>query len=123
MKSAFESRRVWFALPLLAAAAWAFVSTDVKAAASAEAVTADEAAIEIVTDAVETPVEVSAADEVVPFDESALMINNCTYYNNANHTMVVGQFGYDCCNNPVAWGKKTRYYVCGGCFPCFPPPQ
>jgi hypothetical protein len=48
---------------------------------------------------------------------------NCTYYNNANHTTVVGQFGYDCCNNPVAWGKRTAYYSCGGCFICFPPPR
>jgi hypothetical protein len=49
--------------------------------------------------------------------------SNCTYYNNANHTAIIGQFGYDCCNNPVAWGRKTSYYVCGGCFPCTPPPQ
>lgn len=48
---------------------------------------------------------------------------NCTYYSNPFHTTVVGQFGYDCCNNPVAWGVKTPYSVCGGCFPCFPPPQ
>lgn len=47
---------------------------------------------------------------------------NCTYYNNAAHTMVVGQFGYDCCNNPVAWGRKSSFSVCGGCFPCIPPP-
>jgi Family of unknown function (DUF6289) len=47
---------------------------------------------------------------------------NCTYYNNANHTKVVGQFGKDCCNNTVAWGVRTSYYVCGpGCFICFPP--
>jgi hypothetical protein len=46
---------------------------------------------------------------------------NCTYYNNANHSKVVGQFGYDCCNNYVAWGTRTSYYVCGGCFICFPP--
>ena len=49
--------------------------------------------------------------------------SNCTYYNNAAHTTVVGKFGYDCCNNPVAWGKKTQYSVCGGCFPCTPPPR
>ena len=48
---------------------------------------------------------------------------NCTYYNNASHTTVVGQFGYDCCNNRVAWGKKTSFYTCGGCFVCFPPPR
>lgn len=49
--------------------------------------------------------------------------SNCTYYSNASHTTVVGQFGYDCCNNPVAWGKKTKYSICGGCFPCTPPPR
>lgn len=49
--------------------------------------------------------------------------SNCTYYSNAAHTTVVGQFGYDCCNNPVAWGRKTAYKVCGGCFPCVPPPR
>ena len=48
---------------------------------------------------------------------------NCTYYNNAAHTTVVGQYGYDCCNNRVAWGKKTQFSVCGGCFVCFPPPR
>ena len=49
--------------------------------------------------------------------------SNCTYYNNAAHTTIVGQFGKDCCNNPVAWGIKTQYSVCGGCFICFPPPR
>ena len=49
--------------------------------------------------------------------------SNCTYYSNASHTTVVGQFGYDCCNNPVAWGIKTQYKSCGGCFICFPPPR
>lgn len=48
---------------------------------------------------------------------------NCTYYNNAAHSKVVGQFGYDCCNNYVAWGVKTKYSVCGGCFICYPPPR
>lgn len=46
---------------------------------------------------------------------------NCTYYANASYTTVVGQFGKDCCNNTVAWGKKTKYVRCGGCFICFPP--
>jgi hypothetical protein len=48
---------------------------------------------------------------------------NCTYYSNGSNTTIVGQFGYDCCNNPVAWGKKTKFAVCGGCFPCVPPPR
>jgi len=48
--------------------------------------------------------------------------SNCTYYNNASHTTVVGQFGKDCCNNTVAWGVKTQFSSCGGCFICFPPP-
>jgi hypothetical protein len=58
-----------------------------------------------------TPVSVSAPS------------GNCTYYNNAAHTTVVGQYGYDCCNNRVAWGTKTKYSVCGGCFVCLPPPR
>jgi hypothetical protein len=49
--------------------------------------------------------------------------SNCTYYSDASYTTVVGQYGYDCCNNPVAWGKKTQYSVCGGCFTCYPPPR
>jgi hypothetical protein len=48
---------------------------------------------------------------------------NCTYYSNASHTTVVGQYGYDCCNNYVAWGVKTSFSQCGGCFVCFPPPR
>ena len=48
--------------------------------------------------------------------------SNCTYYSDASHTTVVGQYGKDCCNNTVAWGVKTQYSVCGGCFICFPPP-
>jgi len=54
---------------------------------------------------------------------NAVAASNVTYYNNAAHTMVVGQFGHDCCNNPVAWGKKSKYPVYGGCFPCVPPPR
>ncbi|HYO15412.1 MAG TPA: DUF6289 family protein [Thermoanaerobaculia bacterium] len=48
---------------------------------------------------------------------------NCTYYRDASKTTVVGQYGYDCCNNRVAWGVKTAYSTCGGCFICFPPPR
>ncbi|HKQ63329.1 MAG TPA: DUF6289 family protein [Candidatus Polarisedimenticolaceae bacterium] len=57
---------------------------------------------------------------MVPTTEAA-PAGNCTYYNNAAHQTVVGKFGKDCCNNPVAWGVRTSYYVCGGCFICFPP--
>ena len=57
---------------------------------------------------------------VAPAAEAA-PAGNCTYYSNASYTTVVGQYGYDCCNNPVAWGKKTKYARCGGCFICFPP--
>jgi len=64
---------------------------------------------------------VFTAATVVPRETVAA--SNCTYYNNAAHTTVVGQFGYDCCNNPVAWGHKTQFSVCGGCFPCIPPPR
>ena len=48
---------------------------------------------------------------------------NCTYYSNGSYTTVVGQYGYDCCNNYIAWGKKTQFSQCGGCFTCFPPPR
>lgn len=58
----------------------------------------------------------------IPANQAA-PAGNCTYYNNANHSKVVGQFGYDCCNNRVAWGVRTAYYSCGGCFICFPPPR
>ena len=48
---------------------------------------------------------------------------NCTYYNNAAHSQVVGRYGYDCCNNYIAWGIKTAYYTCSpACFICYPPP-
>lgn len=63
-----------------------------------------------------------AATSVEPAPTAAAAVSNCTYYNNAQHTNVVGQFGRDCCNNPVAWGHKTQYSECGGCFPCIPPP-
>ena len=58
----------------------------------------------------------------VPTSEAAPS-GNCTYYNNASHTTVVGQFGYDCCNNRDAWGKKTDFSSCAGCFNCYPPPR
>jgi hypothetical protein len=71
--------------------------------------------------------ELTSTDEAVVVSEegggsSFALASNCTYYNNAQHTQIVGQFGYDCCNNAVAWGKKTAFKVCGGCFICFPPP-
>jgi hypothetical protein len=53
----------------------------------------------------------------------AVAVSNATYYSSGAHTQVVGQFGYDCCNNPVAWGIKTKFVVYGGCFPCVPPPR
>ena len=56
----------------------------------------------------------------VPPSEAALA-SNCTYYSNASKTTVVGQYGYDCCNNRIAWGSKTAYSTCGGCFFCVPP--
>ena len=57
----------------------------------------------------------------VPRAEAILGV--CTYYSDASHTMVVGRFGKDCCNNTVAWGRKTKFSSCGGCFPCTPPPR
>ena len=104
-------RKMLFAAPLLAGvAAWALPSTNVEAAADSTA-TADA-----------TNADADATADATA-DSIALVVNNCTYYNNASHSQVVGQFGYDCCNNPVSWGKKTRFSQCGGCFPCIPPPQ
>lgn len=55
---------------------------------------------------------------------NAAAANNCTYYSNASHTTVVGEFGYDCCNNKVARGIKTQYSVCSSaCLLCVPPPR
>jgi hypothetical protein len=49
--------------------------------------------------------------------------SNCTYYNNAAHSQVVGQVGYDCCNNYIHWGTTSAYKVCStACFICYPPP-
>jgi hypothetical protein len=53
----------------------------------------------------------------------AWAVTNATYYSNGSYTQVVGQFGVDCCNNPVAWGTKTKFVIYGGCFVCFPPPR
>ena len=48
---------------------------------------------------------------------------NCTYYSDASYTTVVGEFGYDCCNNKVARGRKTPYSRCSSaCLLCVPPP-
>jgi hypothetical protein len=57
-----------------------------------------------------------------PPASEAAPAGNCTFYNNASHSTVVGQRGKDCCNNPVSWGVTSSYYVCGGCFVCVPPP-
>jgi hypothetical protein len=53
----------------------------------------------------------------------AFAVTNATYYSNGSYNTVVGQFGVDCCNNPVAWGTKTKWVIYGGCFVCFPPPR
>lgn len=57
---------------------------------------------------------------VAPSSQAA-PAGNCSYYSNGSYTTVVGQFGYDCCNNYVAWGVKTKFKRCGGCFICYPP--
>lgn len=59
---------------------------------------------------------------VAPAIEAA-PAGNCTYYSNGSYSTVVGQYGYDCCNNYVHWGVTTKFKVCGGCFVCFPPPR
>jgi len=122
-------RKVLFATPVLfAAAALALPSRNVQAAGPASsdvtsAVIGDVAA-DVIVD-VTTDVAGELFEEAVDAgtDGDMLLVSNCTYYNNANQTQVVGQFGYDCCNNPVAWGKKTQFKTCGGCFPCIPPPR
>ena len=54
---------------------------------------------------------------------SASSGSNCTYYSDASHTTVVGEFGKDCCNNIVARGHKSSYSVCSSaCLLCVPPP-
>ena len=54
--------------------------------------------------------------------EAAAAAANCSYYNNANHSTLVGQFGRDCCNNTVAWGTKTSFSECSSvCLLCVPP--
>jgi len=63
-----------------------------------------------------------SASTTVAEEALALPALNVTYYSNALHTTIVGRFGYDCCNNPVAWGKKSQFASTGGCFPCVPPP-
>ena len=55
---------------------------------------------------------------------SAATGSNCTYYSDASHTTVVGEFGKDCCNNTVARGHKSSYSVCSSaCLICYPPPR
>jgi hypothetical protein len=68
------------------------------------------------------PVSPDAAVTTLAEESLALPAANVTYYSNALHTTIVGRFGYDCCNNPIAWGKKSKYATSGGCFPCVPPP-
>jgi hypothetical protein len=120
-------RKVLFATPVLfAAAALVLPSKNVQAAPSPDVTTAviADVAADVIVD-VATNVAGQLVEEAVDVsaDGDMLLISNCTYYNNANHTQIVGQFGYDCCNNPVAWGRKSQFYTCGGCFPCIPPPR
>jgi hypothetical protein len=110
---------------LFVTAGLAMPTNDVQVVAAASAdVTTDviaDAAVEVVVDA--TAESVDDLVEDVSVDDALLLVSNCTYYNNASHSQVVGQFGYDCCNDPVAWGRRTQYKSCGGCFPCIPPPR
>ena len=65
-----------------------------------------------------------AGSPVVSHDRNDLAAgSNCTYYSEASKTNIVGRYGKDCCNNTVAWGQKTKWSTCGGCFPCTPPPR
>jgi hypothetical protein len=38
--------------------------------------------------------------------------NVCTYYNNAQHTTVVGARGTGCCGSVINWGVTSAYKVC-----------
>ena len=115
MIAKFGVRKMLFATPLLTALA----------AVTALALPASEVQADATVPTVDATanVEADTAIEVGVGEELLLVALNCTYYNNAAHTTIVGQFGYDCCNNRVAWGRKTAYSSCGGCFHCFPPPQ
>jgi hypothetical protein len=106
-------RKVLFAAPLLTALA----------AVAALALPASEVQGDVTVPTVDATADVGADVVIGGGEELSLVALNCTYYNNAAHTTVVGQFGYDCCNNPVHWGRKSAYSSCGGCFVCFPPPQ
>lgn len=114
MMKRFGFQKALLALaPLVAvAAAWALSTDSVEAAPPTE-----EVAVVAPAD-----VDAEAASELAA---AALLGpgSNCTYYSNPSKTVVVGQFGYDCCNNYVAWGMKTKYSTCGGCFICYPPPR
>ena len=105
-------RKVLLVVPLLAVVAvWTMATSHARAEATATSFEKCSAGAAVTP----APADPAGGDQ--------MFISNCTYYNNAQHTQIVGQFGYDCCNNPVAWGRKTSYYVCGGCFPCIPPPR
>ena len=54
---------------------------------------------------------------------NAAPAGNCIFYSDASHTTEVGRLGKDCCNNPVHTGHTSSFYVCGGCFICYPPPR
>lgn len=93
-------RRLLFAAPCLLAAsalAWASLSS--------------------------APAAPAPVPEPAPEPQLSVPAANVTYYNNMFHLVIVGRFGMDCCNNVVAWGKKTPYATTGGCFPCVPPPK
>jgi hypothetical protein len=105
-------RKVLLVVPLLAVVAvWTIATSHARAEAAAASF--EKCSV----GAVLTP------DPVLETGGDDMFISNCTYYNNAQHTQIVGQFGYDCCNNPVAWGRKSSFKECGGCFPCIPPPR
>lgn len=72
------------------------------------------AALSLATAITATTVVMAPSSEAAPGP-------NCTYYSDASHTTVVGKFGKDCCNNVIAWGVRTNFVQCGGCFLCTPP--
>jgi hypothetical protein len=53
----------------------------------------------------------------------AALTGLCTYYNNDQHSQVVGQRGKDCCGNPVSWGSTSSFYECHQEYCVWCPPE
>ena len=47
----------------------------------------------------------------------------CTYYNNDQHSQIVGQRGKDCCGKPVSWGSTSSFVECHQEYCVWCPPE